>query len=267
MNTSGQIMRSTVVLVALGAFFAVSPSRGQKSLEGSKSVVFNGLPHTATGAASLKPALVIRGLGSSGEDGVSVEVGKGVRHWTATMRGVPSTLDFDTTLTILGREADGSPRTLSSLEMKELALSDGYALAFSPTFDSATYRLEVFHGSKTVLDISGLRTGTGVLSGNDSICEAFGKANSVALGICEWVVSDCHTLDDDGRSVWTIDRVAPVTWEVPATGSSVVGDRIRLTAEERPRDPAKTFTDVWIRASNLSELTILEESALSTLTH
>lgn len=260
-------MRATVPLFVLAAIFTASPSWAQKTSDSPSTVLFNGLPHRAAGYASVQPALVLRDLGSTGEDGVTVELGEGIRHWTAEMRGVPNALDFATTVTVLGRDKGGRDRPISSLKMREVRLPDGFALAFSPTFDSPTFRIEIFHDSTRVLDLTGMREGTVVFSGNDPVCDAFGKANSVALGICEWVVSDCHVLDDDGRSGWIIDRVAPVTWVVPLSGTSVVGDRIRLTEEKRPRGPDVLLTEVRIRASNHSELILFDETARSTVEH
>ena len=260
-------MRAGVILLLLAAIIAVSPSRAQTPSDSPGTVPFKGLPHRAVADASINSALVIRDLGPTGKDGVRVDLGEGVRHWTAEMRGVPNTLDFAKTVTVMGRDDGGRSRSISSLEIREVSLPDGFALAFSPTFDSPTYRVEIFHESTRVLDLTGLRAGTVVFSGNDPICDALGKANSVALGFCEFVWSDCHFLDDDGRSGWIIDRVAPVTWVVPLSGRSVVGDKIRLTQEKAPSEPPVDLTEVMIQASNLSELIIFEEQARSTVEH
>ena len=257
----------TIFLLAAVLALAVSPSRAQEASNSPSIVPFSGLPHRAEGDASIKPALVIRDLGSTGNDGVTVDLEGGVRHWIAEMRGVPTALDFAMTVTVMGREEGGGSRVISSLDMREVGLPHEFALAFSPTFDSPTYRIEIFHESTKVLDLTGLRAGTVVFSGNDPICDALGKANSVAAGVCEWVVSDCHFLDDDGRSGWIIDRVAPVTWIVPPLGKSVVGDKIQLTQEQAPSEPDAVFTEVRIKASNLSELIIFEEQARSTVEH
>jgi hypothetical protein len=113
-----------------------------------------------------------------------------------------------------------------------------------------------------VFDISGLRSGGVVLSGNDPICDALGKNDSVRLGVCEFVIDDCSNLDDEGRFNWTIRRGTPVPWVVPGVlPEPVVGDQLRIV-EETPSSPGHiVFKNIAIQGSNLSEMVLMDEMA------
>lgn len=229
--------------------------------------------HKPVGGASITPAVVIRGFGPEGRAGVSSDLG-GARHWSARVRGVPSTLDFDTTVTVSGQIAGGPVRTLSRMKIQEVRLppstrqtdtgdavhEDRYALAFSPTFAASTYSVEIWNGSRRVLEVNNMTARGVVLAGNDLICDALGKANSVALGVCEYTIGTCSRLDDQGRFNWVIDRTTPVPWTVPSVSDeAVVGDQLRIIEETSPGPRA--FTNVTIRGRNLTQMILLDEMA------
>jgi hypothetical protein len=235
--------------------------------------------HYPLGDASIVPAVVIRGFGPARPAGVSSDIG-GARHWSANIRGVPTSLDFGTTVTVRGGPESGPVKALSSLEIRELRLpatsrwanagdaseQDRFALGFTPKFQSPSYRLEIWNGPTKVLDVSGLTTGGGVLAGNDAICDAIGKARSVALGFCYFTIGTCSSLDDEGRFNWTIHRGAPVPWVVPAVSpEAVIGDQLRIS-EETPSSPGHIlFKNVAVQGSNLSEMVLMDEMATATV--
>jgi hypothetical protein len=220
------------------------------------------IAHQPVGAASIAPALAIRGFGAEGKDGVSSTFGR-ARHWSAKIRGVPTTLDFGTTVTVNGGTAGGPAKTLSSLAIREVRLGQArFSLTFSPSFQSATYRVEIWNGPTKVLDVGQLTAGGIVQSGNDFICDAIGKERSVALGICEYTIGTCSQLDDQGRFNWIIQRRAPVSWVIPSVSpDAVVGDQLRIIEETGPNEGDPMMTDVAIRGANLSQILLLDEMA------
>jgi hypothetical protein len=105
-----------------------------------------------------------------------------------------------------------------------------------------------------------------VLAGNDAICEALGKARSVALGICYFTIGTCSSLDDQGRFNWIIHRVAPVPWVVPSVSPDpVVGDQLRIIEETAPSQGNLVFRNVTIQGANLSEMVLMDETATATV--
>ena len=224
------------------------------------------LSHQPVGNASVAPAVVVRGFVPGQLAGVSSDIG-GARHWSANIRGVPTSLDFGTTVTVGGGTETGPAKTLSAMEIRELRLAqDRFALAFTPKLQSPSYRLEIWNGSTRVFDVRGLKTGTGVLAGNDPICDALGKENSVALGFCQFVIGTCSSLDDQGRFNWTIHRAAPVPWVVPSVSQqAVVGDQLRIIEETASSQAQVVFKNVTVQGANLSEMVLMDETATATV--
>jgi hypothetical protein len=232
------------------------------------------ITHQPLGDASVAPAVVVRGFGPTRLAGVASDV-TGSRHWSANIRAVPTTLDFGATLTVLGGPETGPVKVLASMDIRELRLpatsrwaSAGdatgqtrYALSFTPKLQSPTYRLEIWNRGTRVFEVAGLKTGGTVLAGNDAICDALGKEQSVAMGVCYTTWGNCSSLDDDGRFNWTINRVAPVRWVVPAVSQEVVvGDQLRII-EETPSQGHLVFKNVSIQGANLSEMVLMDEMA------
>ena len=258
-----------VVLLTVALITAMAWAR---TLPAAPSEQSDQIAHQRVGSAWLAPAVVVRGFVPGRLAGVSSDVA-GARHWSAKIRTVPKTLDFGTTVTVRGGTETGTVSTLSSLEMRELRLpadsaneKDQFALAFTPKLRSSSYRLEIWNGSTRVFEVSGLKTGGGVLAGNDAICDALGKENSIALGWCIAVIDTCVNLDDQGRFNWTIRRVAPASWVVPAVSQdAVVGDQLRIV-EETPSSPGHiVFRKVNVQGLNLSEMLLMDEMATATV--
>ena len=237
------------------------------------------ITHQPVGGATVVPAEVIRGFGPTRLAGVSSDVG-GARHWSANIRGVPTSLDFGATVTVGGGTETGPVTTLSSMDIRELRLpatsrwanagdaseQDRYALSFTPKLQSASYRLEIWNGPSRVFDVDGLKAGTAVLAGNDPICDAIGKARSVAMGFCYVTVGTCSNLDDQGRFNWTIRRAAPVLWVVPSVSQDpVLGDQLRIIEETPPSQGHVVFRNVTIQGANLSEMVLMDEMATATV--
>jgi hypothetical protein len=228
--------------------------------------------HRPLNGSSVAPAVVIRGFVPGRLAGVASDVA-GARHWSAKIRSVPKTLDFGTTVTVRGGTETGTIRTLSALQIRELRVAttstddrDRFALAFTPKLGSPSYRLEIWNGSTRVFEVSGLKTGDAVLAGNDAICDALGKANSIALGFCIAVIDTCSNLDDQGRFNWTIRRVAPVRWVIPSLSQdAMIGDQLRII-EEAPSSPGHVvFSKVNVQGLNLSEMVLMDEMATATV--
>ena len=76
----------------------------------------------------------------------------------------------------------------------------------------------------------------------------------------------CSSLDDDGRFNWTIQRVAPVRWLVPAASQDVVvGDLLRIVEETAPGQGHVVFRNVTVQGSNLSEMIFMDGTATATV--
>ena len=117
-----------------------------------------------------------------------------------------------------------------------------------------------------MFEVSGLKTGDAVHGGNDAICDALGKANSIAMGVCIAVIDNCLNLDDQGRFNWTIRRVAPVRWVIPSLSQdAVIGDQLRII-EEAPSSPGHVvFKKVNVQGLNLSEMVVMDEMATASV--
>jgi hypothetical protein len=264
------------VLLTVALITAIASAR---TLPAAPSGHSDQVTHQPLGGASVAPAAVIRGFGPAGLAGVSSDIG-GARHWSANIRGVPTSLDFATTVTVAGGTETGPVKGLSSLDIRERRLPatsrwpaagaanqlDRFALAFTPKLQSPSYRLEIWNGSTRVLDVSGLKAGGVVLAGNDPICDAIGKERSVALGFCYFTIGTCSSLDDEGRFNWTIHRVAPVPWVVPSVSpDAVIGDQLRIVEETASSQGHVVFRNVSIQGSNLSEMVLMDEAATATV--
>ncbi len=260
--------RATLLTLALITAIALA-----RTVPAATSEQSDQINHKPLGGASLGPAVVIRGFRPGRLAGVSSDIA-GARHWSATIRGVPKTLDFGTTVTVRGGTETGPLKTLSSMEIRELRLpttgatneTPRFALAFTPKLQSPSYRLEIWNGSTRVFEVNGLKTGGGVLAGNDAICDALGKENSVALGFCEFVIGTCSSLDDQGRFNWTIRRVAALPWVVPAVSQdAVVGDQLRIIEETPSTQPQFFLRNTNVQGLNLSEMVLMDETATDTV--
>jgi hypothetical protein len=257
------------VLLTVAVIAAIAWSRTLPAAPAEQS---DQIAHQPVGDASVVPAVVIRGFAPGRPAGVSSDIA-GARHWSANIRGVPTSLDFGTTVTVGGGPETGLVKALSALEIRELRLpstsadeKDRFALAFTPRLQSPSYRLEIWNGSTRVFDAGGLKTGGVVLAGNDPICDAIGKARSVSLGICYFTIGTCSSLDDQGRFNWTIHRVAPVPWVVPSVSQeAVIGDQLRIIEETPPSQGLLVFKNVTIQGSNLSEMVLMDETATATV--
>jgi hypothetical protein len=251
------------VLLTIAVITATASAR---TLPAAFSEQSDYVAHQPLGDASVAPAVVVRGFVPGRPAGVLSDVA-GARHWSANIRGVPTSLDFGTTVTVGGGIETGPAKTLSAMEIRELRLAqDRFALAFTPKLQSAAYRLEIWNGSTRVFEVDGLKAGGVVLAGNDPICDAIGKERSVALGFCEFTIGTCSSLDDQGRFNWTFHRVAAVPWVVPAVSSqAVIGDQLRIVEETASSQGRVVFKNVSIQGANLSEMVLMDEMATATI--
>ena len=136
-------MKRAVLLTAVALITAMAWARTlpAASSEQSAQVI-----HKPFGGASLGPAVVVRGFRPGRPAGVSSDIG-GAQHWSATIRGVPTSLDFGTTVTVGGGTETGPVKTLSSLEMRELRLP---AAARTKRINSLSRSLRSFDRRPTV---------------------------------------------------------------------------------------------------------------------
>jgi len=117
----------------------------------------------------------------------------------------------------------------------------------------------IWNGPSRVFDVDGVKAGSVVLAGNDPVCDALGKARSVAMGVCYVTVGQ-------GRFNWTIRRAAPVLWVVPSVSQEpVLGDPLRIIEAAPPSQGHVLFRNVTIQGADLSEMILMDEMATATV--
>ena len=215
----------------------------------SSPVVFQGLPHTAVGHATLqldpvRGALDVIGLGPTGADGVAVRR-NGATSWTARVE-VPTTgIPLDLLWSAL---ADG--RAIGSGRLRQ----DGDNFEMSGIFTGATtaptFSAQVYNNGRLV----------GAVGGQPPDGRIF-----VPVSICTWVPEQCQiaiefqTLDDGACMVKIVgSRAVPI--RLP-NGTIVTGNELRLVEEVRPAGhyPYLGFDTMTMR-SDAPSFAILSES-------
>jgi len=165
--------RSAMLLVValLGLAHPVVASTGSQT----NVVFFQGLKHTSLGSAVVsivepRPGdslAVVSGIGSSGSDGVAVDLGGAAMSWTATMVDPDSTATLHAGSFIEAQaigNLSGTPNQLIAMnhfERDSSGLVEASA-SFTP-LGAATYAIEIFNHSHLVANLPG-RSGIAYLS-------------------------------------------------------------------------------------------------------
>ena len=220
---------------------------------------FSKLTHSAIGDASLDTRLVVNNIGSSGLDGVAINLG-GTSGWGAEMfRVVPTRLDWTTTFTAAGIR--DHQRVMPSLRIREMQnrVEGSFVIGYAPSFGDSTYRIEIYDGPLLVFSATGFDSGSeSMFSGNDAICDFFGKSQSVALGICEWVVSPFFQQNDDSECEWELTGERKSF--MMSDGRKVMGTRIRFIENLTSAPQKAVFNRMSIQASDVETMEVDHES-------
>ncbi|MCH7663293.1 MAG: hypothetical protein IH859_05410 [Chloroflexi bacterium] len=220
-----------------------------------------GLKHTPLGAATLKTvngSLVVSNIGSSGEDGVSIDVGAAI-FWEADML-IGFSIDAATTLTAVGGPEGDPSLPVSSMVMAIREEEIEHFLEISATFESPTYRMEIFLGDELVFRSDNIQSGGVALSlpPLPDFPDPFDP--------CRFWPPDCWyrptftILAATGECVWGVTSPSPVEWTT-IDGSVFLGDSFRLIENVEPAqsDENMRFTEIRVEAANISQITILDE--------
>ena len=214
-------LRIQAAMAAIVATAMLSPGLTHAQ---SSTVVFQGLEHTAVGAAVLhvdtsRNALEVSGLGPSGADGVVVKAA-GATSWTARVRidalsGVPLRLAWSAL-------ADG--RAIGSGVLRQV----GDRLEMTPIFTGATTRpthsVQVYNNGKLVGASGGLQPSSGGAVVPWALCLTVPE-------FCEFT-AEFHTLGDGACMVKIVTPAAgPI--RLP-NGLTLIGNELRLVEEVRP---------------------------------
>ncbi len=215
----------------------------------SPPVVFQGLPHSAVGYATLqldpaRRALDVIGLGYTGTDGVSVKK-EGSTSWTARVEvpiaGVPLNLSWSAL-------ADG--RRIGSGLLRQKGDRFEMRGVFTGATTTPTFTAQVYNNGRLAGAIGSLPSTVHV---------------DVLLDFCRAVPEFCvfttefHTLSDGACMVRIVgSRAVPI--RLP-NGGVVTGNEVRLVEEVRPAGhyPYLGF-DTMTMQSGVPSFTILSES-------
>ena len=229
-------------------------------LEASADERFSGLRHgRMKNTRSLQKELVVSNAESSGAGGVRISLGR-VRAWSAErLQIVPTSLKWTASFSATGSR--GGRRVQPSLGVREQfdQRRGRYLIGYTPSFGASNYRIEIFNGPTLVYRLSNLEAGSqAVLSSNDAICDALGKANSVALGVCEWVVAPDFRQNDANECEFTLSgQSRDFFFE---DGAIVQGDRIRFVEQPEQRPAPATFRRMVIETAEVETLTLGRET-------
>ncbi len=216
------------------------------------------LTSVPTGEAKVEFEYWLSNIGATGEDGVRFIADFFTQEWNAEhLRLVPLTLDWTATIEVLGRR--GGSLVTPSLAVAEQAVPGGaYQIEYSATFGRSTYRIELYDGDLLVGRSFGIDSGEpGATSANDPICDALGKAESVALGVCEWVVAPGFQQNDNGECQFELSG-ARKEWTVD--GSRIEADRILFIEELSAPPETASFRLITIQGTELRSGQIRNQS-------
>jgi hypothetical protein len=217
----------------------------------SSTVVFEGLPHTAVGGATLRldhdaGALDVSTLDPAGGSGVAAALGDAT-NWTTTFgalayRTVPLNLSW-------AAIADGQRIGTATMRQtsKGFEISGAFTGATRPT-----YSAQVYNDGQLIGAIGGLPPTSRINLANFTFCDTLSE-------VCRLRIE--FENDANSRCVWVIGTGAQKgTFRLP-DGVSLTGDELRLVEEVRPAGhyPYLTF-DGMVMQSNAYQLTLFSET-------
>jgi len=217
----------------------------------SSTVVFEGLPHTAVGGATLRldrdgTALDVSTLDPAGGSGVAVALGDAT-SWTAgfgalAYRTVPLNLSWVAI-------ADG--QRISTAAMRQT--SKGFEISASFTGGTLpTYSAQVYIDGQLIGAVGGLPPTARINLAGFTFCETLSELCRLAIEFEN---------DASSRCGWTIGTGAQKgTFSLP-NGVSLTGNELRLIEEVRPAGhyPYLTF-DGMVMQSSAYQLSLFSET-------
>jgi hypothetical protein len=216
----------------------------------SSTVVFEGLPHTAVGGATLRldhdGALDVSTLDPAGGSGVAVSLGDAT-SWTAAFgalayRTVPLNLSW-------AAVADG--RRISTAAMRQTG--KGFEISASFTGGTQpTYSAQVYNDGRLIGAIGGLPPTAQINLAGFTFCETLSELCRLAIEFEN---------DASSRCGWAIGTGAQKgTFSLP-NGVSLTGNELRLIEEVRPAGhyPYLTF-DGMVMQGNAYQLSLFSET-------
>jgi hypothetical protein len=235
------------LLVAGSAIIAGTSASAQ-----SPTVVFEGLPHTGVGGATLRldrggEALVAGTLNPTGGSGVAIELGEAT-GWTAEIGAV----GYRTLPLNMSWAAYADGQRISTAAMRQTA--KGYEISASFTGGSRpTYSAQVYNDGQFVGAIGGLPPTARINLNGFSFCDTLSEICRIRAEFHNVLNSEC---------IWLINTGAtPVSIGLP-NGLSLKGNELRLVEEVRPAGhyPYLTF-DAIVVQSTAYELAFFSETA------
>lgn len=213
---------------------------------GSQSLFRFGQRHTALGQTEFHPtadSLALSELGTSGNDGVSIDLGSGVETFESIWKPLPlvglSVAGSQIALASRGRFEGEEDRDLGTLRLLQV---DGKVRveADYTSVGSATHRILVLDHGTVVADV---RSHAGIVAHMTSWPSGAGKGS--------------FTLPDLTRTPCYSLPLPPDTWIDVPNGPKVLGDRVLVLAESAGSVGAVSRFD--LRASRLPDIAIADE--------
>jgi hypothetical protein len=232
-------------LIVTGLMVGDAPANAQSS-----AVVFQGLTHTAVGAATLRldpsrEALDVSGLGPAGDDGIALKQ-EGMTSWTTRIAAaVPGSLPLSLSWSAL---ADG--RRIGSALIQQTGANLEISAVFTGATTRPTYSGLVYNHGVLVDAIGGLPPTAHFFMPFD-VCRKVPE-------FCEFTI-EFHTLAD---GACLVKAVSPKTgpFRLP-NGAIVTGNELRLVEEVHAGSayPYIEYDEV-VMQSNAYSLAIFSES-------
>jgi len=195
---------------------------------------YNGLPHTSLGAATLAPAgpnLLVSNIGSSGLDGVSVDIDPSALYtmdWLPLDAGNITPLSADLVkIAIDGRMGGGVQALGDSTLMRDAGGAKYEIIADYSAAGSPTFRVQLFLGGGLVFSQAALAQPLIVAGDGSALPSGAAAGLPASLG------------SPDPGFVWKLAAGQAVT--IPA-GPTVLADEIRLLADA-PTAPFTSLAD------------------------
>lgn len=198
---------------------------------------FAGLGHQVLGSARLSftnEGLVVADIGTSGADGVSIDLGEADIHLNLgrlpdAAPGASLVIEFQGAV-----ESD----SIETLAITEWVISEDNWLVTTDfsALGSPTCRLDIIRAGEVVFTASGLQG------------QIVGFPSGVAAGCCY--------LHGNSQCSYVFGQATDIT--VPSTGETVSGDHFRIVAES-PSRQYRFISNVLLRAQGLTTFTIEDE--------